>query len=155
SYAALREAAAKLSVPPGQPEWSWSTDIKAAKPNPVVLKFAKPTTAEAVLAAMDRDLAHDDAGAETDHNRAYHEPVYFAALIRLADDRIAPELARRAAKEPNALMRVRYAHASFRLGRSQAMLDFASDFAAGKVALRMDKDGLRRQLEHIVEHLTV
>ena len=49
-----------------------------------------------LIQAMDRDLAHDDAGAQADHNRAYHEPVYFSALIRLADDRIAPELARRA-----------------------------------------------------------
>lgn len=156
SYAVLREAAAKLSVAPGQPEWSWSTDIKSVKPNPAVLKFAGPTAAEAVLAAMDRDLAHDDASPQTDHNRAYHEPVYFSALIRLADERIVAELARRAARDTNALMRVRYAHACFRLGRSQVIIDFAADFGAGKVALRTtDKDGLRWQLERIVEHLTV
>jgi hypothetical protein len=155
SYPALREAATKLSVSPGQSEWSWSTDIGTLRPNPAVLKFTEPSAAEAVLAAMDRDLAHDDAGSRADHNRAYHEPVYFSALIRLGDGRIAPELARRAAKESNALMRARYAHASFRLGRSQAILDFASDFAAGNIALRTDKDGLRWQLEKIVEHLTV
>src|SRR5262249_7691627 len=59
SFPALREAATKLSVSPGQPEWSWPTDIKTLQPNPAVLKFTQPTAAEAVLAAMDRDLAHD------------------------------------------------------------------------------------------------
>jgi hypothetical protein len=155
SYPALREAATRLSAAPGQPEWSWSTNIKTVRPNPAVLKFARPTAAEAVLAAMDRDLAHADAGPQADHHRAYHETVYFTALIRLGDERIAPERGRRAAKEPNALMRARYAHADFRLGHSQPILEFAGDFAAGKVALRTDKNGLRWQLERIVEHLTV
>jgi hypothetical protein len=154
SFPALRDAATKLSVTPGQPEWSWPTGIKSLPPNPVVMKFSQPSAAQAVLAAMDRDLAHDDAGSQADHNRAYHEPVYLSALIRLGDGRIAPVLAERAAKESNALMRVRFAHASFRLGNSQAIIDFAKDFAAGNIALRTDKDGLRWQLEHIVEHLT-
>ena len=37
--------------------------VSAKQPNPAVAKFAKPTVAEAILAAMDRDLADYDAHA--------------------------------------------------------------------------------------------
>ncbi len=149
SFPALREAATRLSVPSAG-YWTHPHRIKFFVPSPVVLMFAHPTAAEGVLAVMERDLANDDAGDAPDHNRAYHEPLYFSALIQIGDERIAPELARRATNETNALMRLRYAHACFRLGNSRPLLDMARDFALGKVALRTESDPLRWQLEHIV-----
>jgi hypothetical protein len=155
SFPALREAAANLAGKIGPDDTIWPILVKDHKPRPAILKFNNPTAAQAIIAAMDRDLAHDDAQPQTDHNRAYHEPHYFSALIRLGDRRIAPELARRAADENNALMRLRWAYASHRLGNSTALRTFADDFAASKVVLSSDDEGApsRWQLEHTVEYL--
>jgi hypothetical protein len=156
SFPAIREAVRNLPGAWSPNESDWPNLVKDRKPSPAVLKFAKPTAAEAILCAMDRDLAHDDTLERElrDHNRAYHEPLYFTSLLRLADRRIAPELSRRAAVEKNALMRLRYAHASYRLGQPQALRTFAREFAAGAVGLSLQPDGSpsRWQLEHIIEY---
>jgi hypothetical protein len=157
SLPALREAARNLAwgVDPNQTRLP--NLVKDNNPSPAVLKFANPTAAEAVLSAMDRDLGHDDTlpPDKRDSNRAYHEPEYFSALIRLGDRRIAPELSKRAEREKNALMRLRLAHASHRLGETQALRTFAKEFGAGKLELASDPDGgpSRWQLEHIIEYL--
>lgn len=154
SFPALREAAKNLAGEVKPDDSSWPSMVKDAEPNPAVLKFKNPTAAEAIIKAMDRDLAHDDSLPQTEHNRASHEPVYFSALIRLGDRRIAPVLGERASRETNVLMRVYWAHASHRLGHSQPLRDFAKQFAAGKVTLAIE-EGIpsRWQLERIVEHL--
>lgn len=53
-------------------------------PNPVIEKFSKPTVAEAILAAMDRDLAHHDQGEHDqlfDYDRRHIEDSYFEPLL--------------------------------------------------------------------------
>jgi hypothetical protein len=102
--------------------------------NPAVAKFLKPTAAEAILAAMDRDLAALDAGPD-DPGRWQLESHYREAILDLGDSRIVPTLRRRcgATVEPH-LGRL-WAFACYRLGDAEPLKAFARDFRAGKVPL--------------------
>src|SRR5262249_18066925 len=73
---------------------------------------SNPTAAEAILRAMDRDLAAYDAGPRNslhDYSRRPIEDVYLAALVGLGDRRVAPELARRGARAETGRMRRQWA----------------------------------------------
>jgi hypothetical protein len=159
SLPALREATRNLAGEFEPGESTWPHLVKDRHANPTILRFTNPTAAQAVLAAMDRDFANDDTLPRDRRmqNRANHEPLYFSALIMLGDRRIASELARRAESESNPLMRLQFAHASYRLGKPQAMRMFANDFAVGKVALSLDPAGTlsSRQLERIMEYMSI
>src|SRR5262245_10756365 len=103
-------------------------------PNPAVAKFSKPTTAEAILAAMDRDLA----GLPTrkggyPYDAKQIEAYYVGSLSELADKRIAPVLAERAGKAAAVPSRRAYASAAASLGESKPLDTLARDFEAAKL----------------------
>ena len=107
-------------------------------PNPVVEKFSKPTVAEAILAAMDRDLSHHDTGKHNqlyDYDRRHIEDNYFEPLIHLADKRIESELNRRFKSEPNIRMQRKYAFACHVLGNSSPMISYAKEIEKGSLRL--------------------
>jgi hypothetical protein len=155
---AQREACENLSGDPepreGKP-WPrevWPYHVKEGSPNLTVMRFEGPTAAEAVLCAMDRDLAHLDAQPtnKSFHFRSSLENSYFYSLIRIGDRRIASELARRASNEPATRMRLYWAYASHRLGDSQPLRQFVNDFASGKISVSVDPEEARNDLERIV-----
>jgi hypothetical protein len=155
NYPALREAAGNLAYDHDPPMHFHIITLKDRPPRPAILQFNRPTAAEAVLWAMDRDLTHDDTLQERDHHRASHEPWYMGCLIRLGDRRIAPELADRADHERVPQMRVQLAYAAHRLGESRALRTIADAFAAGKIDLspKRDVSQSRWELETIIEYL--
>jgi hypothetical protein len=114
---------------------------EGARPNPVVLKFKAPTVAEAILAAMDRDLSRHDAGERDrmhDYDRRGIESQYVDALIDLRDASIVPALLTRLddpENPPAARTRRALALACFTLGEARPLARFAQDVAAGRVAL--------------------
>jgi hypothetical protein len=105
----------------------------------VLKKFESPTVAEAVLAAMDRDLTqHDKNNKEDDlwdFDRRHIEGRYIASLMALEDKRIAPELTRRAGAAETVRMRREFALAAHVLGEPAALVAFANDFKDGKITL--------------------
>jgi hypothetical protein len=131
----------------------------APPPEPKQLhkKFSKPTVAEAILDAMDADLAvHDttpakDAGYH-DYERRGIEGTYLSALVELGDKRIAPELARRAAAAPKLRARRQWAHAAHFLGDPKPLATLAEEFRAGKLVLPAGEDG-EQELEGILHAL--
>lgn len=109
-----------------------------ARPNPAVARFRDPTAAEAILAAMDRDLGAFDAGPCDrlfDYERRHIEAAYLDALVLLGDRRTGPVLARRSRHADTAHMRFRWAIAAHWLGEGKPLEEFAEDFRAGKVKL--------------------
>jgi hypothetical protein len=113
------------------------------------MKFKNPTAAEAVLSAMERDLAQAIYPSHIEH-------TYFIALIHLADRRIAPELGKRAYKEPGACRRLQWAHTAHRLGDSRSLRKFADDLGTGALDLSLNKDGRSRswEFENILAYLS-
>ena len=110
----------------------------AKKPNPAVAKFTSPTAAEAILAAMDRDLAHHDAGQRDqlyDYERRRIEDIYLGPLVILGDKRIAAELARRWKTATAVRMRRKLASACHDLGDSEPLKEFARDVEKGLLKL--------------------
>lgn len=93
------------------------------KPNPAVAKFSKPTAAEAILAALDAD---GKVNADV-------EGHYLGALVDLGDQRVAPEMAKRAAAAGTVRDRRQWALAAHYLGDPKPFSIFAEDFRAGKV----------------------
>jgi hypothetical protein len=96
-----------------------------AKPNPAIAKFRNPTVAEAILAAMDRDLKAHDA-RKRDHlyeyERSHIERTYAGALAELGDRRVvllAVERWRRAKGES----RRRWAAVCHALGEPKPLRD--------------------------------
>src|SRR5262249_40662453 len=130
-FAAKREAATKLASPK-------VVGTGPREANPAVKKFAKPTAAEAILAAMDADLRAFDADAPTlmpDANRRRIEWTYLDALIDLGDQRIAPVLAKRANTVKTGRARWQWALVAHFLGDGKPFAAFAKDFAAGNVKI--------------------
>jgi len=109
-----------------------------APPNPAIKKFKNPTAAEAMLAAMDRDLAQHDktekGGGSWDYRRRRIERTYFHAVMQLGDERIAPELRRRCDAADTLRMRRQYAFATHVLGDAEPLNAFANEFKAGRIA---------------------
>jgi hypothetical protein len=112
--------------------------VPAKQPNPAVAKFTRPTVAEAILAAMDRDLAHHDAGGHTqlyDYERRRIEDSYLGPLVELGDKRIAAELARRWKTATAIRMRRKYALACHDLGDPEPLKIYARDVKDGSLVL--------------------
>lgn len=108
------------------------------RPNPAVAKFSKPTVAEAMIAAMDRDLAHHAAGEHDqlyDYHRRQIEDTYLGSLVGLGDKRIAAKLARRARAATAVGIRCKYASACYELGDSGPLKAFAEDVRRGSLKL--------------------
>lgn len=143
SFEATREAADNLANLGaertfGTTVWTDTASPRPKGPNPAVKKFSGPTAAEAILAAMDRDLSNHDGKARDflhDFQRRRLEDQYLFPLIALGDTRIAGELAKRAGAEEAIRMRRKWAYGSFHLGNSEPIKKYADDFAAGKIKL--------------------
>lgn len=138
-----------------------STGISAEalrKPNPAVAKFSKPTVAEAILSAMMADLQAHDAKTPSkypdldDYRRHRLEGTYLSALVALGDQRIAPELAKRAAEAKAALPRCQWAEIAHSLGDPKPFRSFAEDFRAGKIEVPSRQDHVS-ELENILAAL--
>ena len=125
------------------------------KPNPAVAKYNNPTAAEAILAAMDRDLVAygaRPADERSDYERARIEDAYLSPLIQLGDQRIAVELAKRSRAANDAQVRRRFANAAHWLGDPQPLREFANDFRAGKIKPETGPE--KRELDEIVDCLS-
>ena len=97
---ATREAAANLAGLGRQSRRYFSTSgatitlgPDSRGPNPAIKKFSKPTTAEAILGAMDRDLAAHEAQRgdqlfQYEQNKI--EDAYLIPITEFNDKRIAP-----------------------------------------------------------------
>lgn len=148
SSRACREAAENLARWhwEGRHRWDRSSahdDVRAWRPNPAVRKFAGPTAAAAILAAMDRDRrARDLHGDEKTWERwPSIEEEYLDCLVDLGDARIAPELVRRASRTEDVAQRRRFACAAHRLGTSAALLNLARAIEQGTLPLAREADG--------------
>jgi hypothetical protein len=139
SVEATREAAYNLAhlgeeETRGTTVWTGDRQGERTGPNPAVAKFSKPTVAEAILAAMDRDLAAHD-GSLRDYERPHIEDSYLSSLTALGDKRIVPQLVKRAEKASSNRMRRKWAYACHWLGEPKPLKDFADAFRAGNVVL--------------------
>ena len=127
-----------------------SAGPKPRTDSPAVAKFTKPTVAEAILAAMDRDLAARDAGKRDnlhDYERRRIEDQYLRPLAELGDKRIAAELAARAKAAESLRMRRKYALPAHQLGDPEPMKALARDFQAGTLKLPGGHDPNTREDE--------
>jgi hypothetical protein len=114
------------------------------KQNPAIAKFAKPTAAEAILAAMDAELKAHDAAKDKDahgYERRRIESAYLNALGDLDDKRIGPELARRADNAKALRERRQWAYFAHFLDQPKAFAALAEDFRAGKITLPAGEEG--------------
>jgi len=93
---------------------------KGTGPSPAVRMFANPTAAEAILDAMDRDLA----AGRGDPRRADIEILYARALAALGDRRIAGKLLERYLAPSDDTVREAWAVACDHLGRPEALEHF-------------------------------
>jgi hypothetical protein len=166
---ALREAAGNLARlgeerTLGTTVWTGGVRAERKAPNPAVAKFSKPTVAEAILAAMDRDLAAHDAKKRDglyDYDRRQIEDSFLEPLIDLADKRKAPELAKRSRMASSGRMRRKWAFACQRLGDAEPFRRFIKDFGAGRVKLpandelqsNEDEQPGNEELRGIIGHL--
>jgi hypothetical protein len=140
---ATREAAANLAqlgqVATAAPPFF--RGLVAARPrvrNPALARFRKPTAAEAVLAAMDLDLAATAAAPRPeDYERRCFaiEEVYLSALIELGDQRLAPALVKRGRAADSVRLRRQWAYAAHWLGEPEPLRAFTRAFQAGTIQL--------------------
>ncbi len=159
---AWRDAACNLGDPQtprvvmgdesGNMVWSAGMSQDAAKSNVAALKFSNPTAAEAMLAALDRDLAAQNARPTApddgqnpfvtslrkqseDIERRKIEDAYLSPIMQLGDHRIAPELVRRGAAAKTLRARCQLALAAHLCGDSEPLKRFCHDFEQGKLEL--------------------
>jgi hypothetical protein len=112
-------------------------ETEAAEANPVKDLFKNPTAAEAILAAMDRDLAARDK-KPNDYQRRGIEDTYVFALVGLGDKRIAPVLLKRweeTAASASIRMRRKWAFALSRLGEPTPLQTYAREVETGHLKL--------------------
>jgi hypothetical protein len=109
---------------------------KRTKPNPAIAKFKNPTTAEAILAALDRESA---ANAGKDSDRDWLLVHYLSALADLGDVKIAPILAQRGRAAMKVPQRRIYSLAAYYLDEKGPMKELVDDFRAGKLDLGFAK----------------
>jgi hypothetical protein len=144
TFEAKREAAKRLAdltadLRRGTVVWTCFVSTGAGwKLNSMIAKFSKPTVAEAVLTTMDADLKTLDAEPSKDDpygrdNRPAIEGLYLSVLVELGDERIVPELAKRAADATALRVRQRWAWAAHHLGDPKPFRAFADDFRTGKL----------------------
>ena len=134
-----REAAENLATIKSTPYISTTVFSSFAKrdekeANPVVEKFKKPTVAEAILAAMDRELAVRNANDKEGDTADQIEEAYFGPLVELADPRIAAELVRRFQTASRIESRRKLASVAADCGDSAPMLEIAKYFVQGDIA---------------------
>jgi hypothetical protein len=127
-------------------------------PNPAIAKFNKPTVAEAILAALDRDLMAHDAGKRDqwhDYTREKIEAAYIDALVELQDKRIAPELAKRYEKSDTIRMQRQLALSAHWLGDATAIKAFAQicHSGAGKLPARTKDNDPADELFYVLATL--
>jgi hypothetical protein len=152
---AWREAAQNLTRPGWRMGRYWALFARVAfgtleprRGGGEAVTFERPTAAEAILAAMDRDIVQDDAKkdvARRDGSAAITN-FYLARLVELGDPRILRELHRRVAGA-GPKTRLELAAACRTMGSSAAMIAYARDFEKGEVS--------RESLEDAVRELTV
>lgn len=126
---------------------------ESSAPNPVIKKFSKPSVAEIILKVMDEDLKNHDHsppkelsgierllnnvnGGNDDHKqyeRRKIEDNYAYALIKLNDQRIGPEIAKRAQAGKSHRQRRLYTEIASSLDQSKPLISFALDFEKGKI----------------------
>jgi hypothetical protein len=152
---ARREAATSLVDWSTEGNSSWARGPRPpAGPSPLVGRYARPTVAEAILAAMDRERsASSDEHAEW---RDRIEEEYVRALADLGDVRVASELARRAAGAPTAGSRLRLARAADTLGVAGPLAAFCREVAAGTVRfpLPADREAATAAVQNLVTELS-
>src|SRR5205085_118231 len=110
------------------------------------------TAAEAIVAAMDRDLKavaaeNEDAGWK-ERRAGEAEREYLDALVALGDKRVAPTLAKRAGAAATLGSRRRLALAVLHLGDPKPLEELAKAFEKGSLPVRglndpPDRDGRR------------
>jgi hypothetical protein len=134
TFDALREAADNLASFGGEP----GQRRDARLPNPAVPRFANPTCAEAILAAMDRDLHQFDAAPHAEdyvEQRGKIETLYLEAVRTLGDARSAGLLHHRFDIESSNRMRRLYAAACAKLGDVVPLAEFADQVRLGTISL--------------------
>ncbi len=144
SQAQLREAAQNLAELDGQRRIGttvWATRTEPGTPgapNPA-LALTDPTAAEAILSAMDRDLAAGDPRWRDDPrmaswDRRRTETHYIECLIALGDARILPQAQERA-RATDMPARRQWSLLCHALGDPAPLRAFWADFAAGTLTL--------------------
>ena len=109
--------------------WQWRDLPKnPARLAAAISRFDNPTIAEAMLAAMDRDVP--TAGYSQDVLGEH----YLGVILRLGDKRIGPELIRRAATADTVADRLRFAASAQALGKPEALNALARELVAGRIA---------------------
>jgi HEAT repeat protein len=135
---AWREAAYLLGRLGSEEErawFSWSGGMRGLlpkRPNPA-LDLDRPTAAEAMLEALDRDLAADAAG-ERRRSPSDIRGEYLSPIAELRDPRIIPAMHRRL-RGADAVERRALADACRRLGSSGPIDSYAEAFEKGKLDL--------------------
>lgn len=124
----------------GTTVWGTRSEPGTQKTANPALALEDPTAAEAILAAMDRDLRQGDPRWRDDERMALYsrrqvETHYIECLITLGDRRIAPALRKRAEEATEMRMRRQWALACLALGDPAPMERFLADLAAGKLTL--------------------
>lgn len=113
------------------------------RPNPALRRLNNPTAAEAILAAMDRELAQNDLAphdSDWENNRSSIIAGYLNPLINLDDPRVLPEIVRRSQSAPSVNLRSRWAYAAHLLGDNKPLDELAAEFQAGKLKLPEHRD---------------
>ena len=161
-----REAAANLSrldargsfVPPALRKLTGDDSPPIRPP----AKFENPTLGEAILGAMDRELAIHDASARDDASfqdylRGKIEDAYMEPLMKVADKELASELTRRfhAANRPR--LRRLLALAAIRGGDSVPLKRIVRDLEEGSIVIpnlndveEQDRENKEREANEIV-----
>ncbi|MCA9037049.1 MAG: hypothetical protein KDA91_18060, partial [Planctomycetaceae bacterium] len=162
----LREAAQNLAQMNEQRTLATTvfSDTRRVKPgeiaaNPAIKKFTNPTSAEAILAAMDRELLRHDAQNDNDRLKDYErqqiEDIYLQSLVQLGDDRIVTQLRQRCGSANSLRLQCQLIQATFELGDAESLNAFAAEFLNGKIRLSTndEDDSETTELEGIVRML--
>jgi hypothetical protein len=133
---------------------SWARGPRPpAGSSPLVGRYARPTVAEAILAAMDRERS-----AGTDERAEWRDRIeeeYLRVLADLGDVRVASELARRSAAAPTAGSRLRLARAAHALGVAGPLAAFCREVTTGtlRFPLPPDRDAATAAVRDLVNEL--
>lgn len=154
--AALREAASNLANMGGQRRIGtmvWTTRVhRRPGPSPIVGKFTKPTVAEAILAARDRDVA----ALPTPSKRQWLPPDqdvervddgYAEDLIALGDRAIVSELLRRVTMAQTVREKRLWSTVAQQLGDDRPLRALAAAFEAGSIPLPANGSDIDNPLE--------
>lgn len=120
---------------PAETYWQMEQD-EPQNLDPRIAKLTNPTVAEAILTALDRDLARfigPEAFEDSDRERV--ENTFLDALADMGDRRIATALERRYKQAKHVRMRHRLAYTAYRLGNPRPMIDFAREVEEGSLKL--------------------